>query len=289
MTESLGVGEVTTLILDERKYDSPLRAKTFHKILYFVNKELKEIGIDTDIDYFWYKFGTMAKTSGTPVTIDRTDEGSEVDCTLDLSSIDLDEDEITKARLAVSRALNAHYRLGTEGLTDIMYEEAPYDLQRNYRHLDQQLSNAIDSRPDIDGVDSDPESVRETIFNVTDSFPADDFPQLEDDLYLWYSNVSADMDENGFRPSNILDISEIFWTIFCIDLAQKENSGLSVDEISEELDTDDLKGRQDKLRKKLQVFERERCMLKEDLRDDPIVTDATDGVAMTMLDLVPSG
>lgn len=284
MTATLGVGEVTALLLDERKYDTPLRAKTFHKLLYFADKELRGVGIDTDVDHFWYKFGTMAKTGGTPVTIDRSDEGSAVDCDLEVENVGLEEDELTKARLAVSRTLNRHYGLGTEGLTDLMYEEAPYDLQRHYRHLDKQLSNAIDSRPDVEDVESDPESVRETMFDLTDSFPADDYPRLEDDLYLWYSNVSAELDEYEYQPSKILKISELFWTLFCIDLAQRENTGLSEEEIAEELDTDDLDERQEKLRKRLQVYERERCMMKEELDDDPVVTEAADGVAMSMLD-----
>lgn len=270
--------------MDERKYDEPLRAKTFYKVLYFADKELQEVGIDTDIDHFWYKFGTMAKTTDSAVTIDRSREGSAVDCGISVDAIDLEEDDLTKARLAISRTLNRHYGLGTEGLTDIMYQEAPYDFQRHYRHLDKQLSNAIDSRPDIEGVESDPESVRETLFDLIDSFPTDDFPIIEDDLYLWYSIVSAELDEHHYQPDKILQISEFYWTIFCIDLAQRENTGLSAEEIAEELDTDDLEGRQEQLRKKLQVYERERCMMKEELDDDSVMAEAADGVALTMLD-----
>lgn len=286
MTDTLGIGELTAILLDERKYDSPPRAKTFFKLVYFANQELEAVGIDTDVDQFWYKFGTMAKTGGTAVGIDRSSGESAVGCSIGVENIELDDEDMTKARLAISRTLNRHYSLGTEGLTDLMYEEAPYDVQRKYRHLDKQLSNVIDSRPDFENVSSDPESIRETIFELMDSFPSDVFPAREEDLHLWYTVVSAELDEHEFRPGKILDISELFWTLFCIDLAQRENTGLSSEEIAVELDTDDLNERQERLEQKLAVYERERCMMKEDLDDDPVIADAADGMAMTMLDMV---
>jgi len=62
MTSTLSVGEVTALLLDERFYSNSLRPKTFYKLLYFADKELSDVGLDTDIQHFWYKFGTMVKT-----------------------------------------------------------------------------------------------------------------------------------------------------------------------------------------------------------------------------------
>ena len=77
MTSTLSVGEVTALLLDERFYSNPLRPKTFYKLLYFADKELSDVGLDTDIQHFWYKFGTMVKTGGYPVTIDWSEDARE--------------------------------------------------------------------------------------------------------------------------------------------------------------------------------------------------------------------
>lgn len=269
--------------MDEREYSNPLRPKTFYKLLYFVDKELEDVGLDTDIQHFWYKFGTMAKTGGSPVNVDWSADDREVRCNVSTDQLDLPEDEETKARLAVSRALNRLYELNTEGLTDVMYEDAPYDVQRHYRHLDKQLSDAIDDKPDYPDVNSSREAVLDTVFNIVDSFPFEDYPWLEDDLDLWYSVVIAELDAEEYRPQKALNVSELFWTIFCIDLAQRESIGLTPEEIAEELDTEDLEGRQEQIRKELELIERERSRLHTDLEENQVVSEAADGVAIALL------
>ena len=271
--------------MDERFYSNPLRPKTFYKLLYFADKELEDVGLDTDIQHFWYKFGTMAKTGGSPVTIDWSDDAREVRCSLSACQVSLPQEEETKARLALSRALNRLYEQNTEGLTDEMYEDAPYDVQRHYRKLDKQLSDAIDNKPDYPEVDSSQEAVVDTVFDIIDTFPVDDYPWIEQDLDLWYSILSAELDAEEYRPQKALKVSDLFWTIFCIDLAQRENTGLTPEEIAEELDTQDLEGRQDDIRKELQLIERERSRLHTDLDENDVVSEAANGVAIALLGL----
>ncbi|MFC7134353.1 MULTISPECIES: hypothetical protein [Salinibaculum] len=288
MTSTLSIGEVTALLLDERFYSNPLRPKTFYKLLYFADKELDDIGLNTDVQHFWYKFGTMAKTGGSPVTVESSDDGREVRCSLSAAQVSLRREEETKARLALSRVLNRLYEQNTEGLTDDMYEEAPYDVQRHYRRLDKQLSDATDDKPDYPEVDPSREAVIDTVFHIIDTFPVDDYPWLEEDLDLWYSVVSAELDAEEYRPQKALKISELFWTIFCIDLAQRENTGLAPEEIAEELDTQDLEGRQEDIRKELELIERERSRLHTDLEENHVVSEAADGVAIALLGLSPT-
>lgn len=285
MTSTLSVEEVTALLLDERFYSNPLRPKTFYKLLYFADKELSDVGLDTDIQHFWYKFGTMVKTGGSPVTIDWSEDAREIRCSLSAAQVTLPQEEETKARLALSRALNRLYEQNTEGLTDEMYEDAPYDVQRHYRRLDKQLSDAIDDKPDYPEVDSSQEAVVDTVFDIIDTFPVDDYPWIERDLDLWYSVLSAELDAEEYRPQKALKVSDLFWTIFCIDLAQRENTGLTPEEIAEELDSQDLEGRQDDIRKELQLIERERSRLYTDLEENDVVSEAADGVAFALLGL----
>lgn len=285
MTSTLSVGEVTALLLDERFYSNPLRPKTFYKLLYFADKELDDVGLDTDIQHFWYKFGTMVKTGGSPVYCDWSEDAREVRCSLSAAQVTLPQEEETKARLALSRALNNLYEQNTEGLTDEMYEDAPYDVQRHYRRLDKQLSDAIDDKPDYPEVDSSQEAVVDTVFDIIDTFPVNDYPWIERDLDLWYSVLSAELDAKEYRPQKAQKVSDLFWTIFCIDLAQRENTGLNPEEIAEELDTQDLEGRQDDIRKELQLIERERSRLHTDLEENDVVSEAADGVAIALLGL----
>jgi hypothetical protein len=288
MTSTLSVGEVTALLLDERFYSNPLRPKTFYKLLYFADKELDDVELDTNIQHFWYKFGTMAKIGGSPVTVDWNEDGREVRCSLSAAQVCLPQEEETKARLALSRALNRLYEQNTEGLTDDMYEDAPYDVQRHYRRLDKQVSDSIDDKPDYPEVDSGLEAVIDTVFDIIDTFPVDDYPWLEQDLDLWYSVVIAELDAEEYRPQKALKVSDLFWTIFCIDLAQCENTGLTPEEIAEELDTQDLEGRQENLRKELELIERERSRLHTDLEENQVVSEAADGAAIALLGLSPA-
>lgn len=288
MTSTLSVGDVTALLLDERFYSDPLRPKTFYKLLYFADKELDDVGLDTDIQHFWYKFGTMAKTSGSPVSVDWSDGGREVRCSLPASQVSLSKEEETKARLALSRVLNRLYEQNTEGLTDDMYRDAPYDVQRHYRRLDKQLSDAVDHKPDYPEVDFSREVVIDTVFDIIDTFPVDEYPWLEQDLDLWYSVVIAELDAEEYRPQKAMNVSELFWTIFCIDLAQRENKELTSEEIAEELDTQDLERRKENIRKELELIERERSRLHTGLEENQVVSRAADGAAIALLDLSPA-
>lgn len=44
----------------------------------------------------------------------------------------------------MSRPLDQYYQHGLEDLTDRVYEETPYEVQRHYRRLDKQLEAAAD-------------------------------------------------------------------------------------------------------------------------------------------------
>jgi hypothetical protein len=125
----------------------------------------------------------------------------------------------------------------------------------------------------------------DTVFDIIDTFPVDDYPWIEQDLDLWYSILSAELDAEEYRPQKALKVSDLFWTIFCIDLAQRENTGLTPEEIAEELDTQDLEGRQDDIRKELQLIERERSRLHTDLDENDVVSEAANGVAIALLGL----
>jgi len=80
MPPTLTVDEVTSLLLDIRDFDNPLREKELHKLLYFIKHGLQEEGIDADIPYFWYRYGTMAKLSDAETSIAQTDDGTAVFC-----------------------------------------------------------------------------------------------------------------------------------------------------------------------------------------------------------------
>lgn len=283
MPPALSVDEVTALLLDIRDFDNPLREKELHKLLYFIKRGLQEEGIDADIPYYWYRYGTMAKLSDSAVSIAQTDGGTAVQCPVTPTSLDHSESVVDKAKMVISQEFSRYVQQGgLEGITDRQYEDAPYKVQRHYREMDKQLRTATDEHPDFmeEGYDSD--AVRRSLSRVVRSFPTDEFPEFEDDLYLWYGVMSTELDEERYKPETLLSISDRFWTIFSIELAQRKHSDMTVREIRSEIsdDVDEYKAR---LRESLRNREREQTEFGPTLEEDDIVRDLSDAVSESLL------
>lgn len=283
MPPTLTVDEVTALLLDIRDFDNPLREKELHKLLYFIKHGLQEEGINADIPYFWYRYGTMAKLSDAETSIAQTDDGTAVQCPVTPTALNLDEPTVDKAKMVVSQEFSRYLQEGgMEGITDRQYEDAPYEVQRHYREMDKQLRTAIDEHPDFMEEGYGPDAVRRSLSRVVKSFPTDEFPELEDDLYLWYGVMSTELDEDRYKPETLLSISDTFWTIFSIELAQREHSDMTVEEVRDEIsdDVDEYKAR---LHETLRNREREQTEFGPTLEEDEVVRELSDAVSGSLL------
>jgi len=234
MAEELDPDEVIALLFDECRYEN-IRPKAFHKLLYFVDKELKREHVSVDLPIFWYMYGAVVATSETEASIGGGEDGNTVRCSITTSDIDAPEVAVRRGRRAVSRALDRYYNGGTEGLTEEMYDEAPYEVQRHYRRLDQQLEAATDEKQmTLDGGKNE-KRTRETLYDFVEVFPEDEFSEFSDDLSIWYRLMSAELDSDDYDPDRAQDLAEDFWRLFCLELACRENNGLSREEIAREL------------------------------------------------------
>jgi len=287
MSHEIGVDEVTALLLDERDYDSPLREKEFHKLLYFIKHELEERGIDADIPYYWYLYGTVTPTSNTQVSItEAADAGSQVDYPIEPDTLDAASDTVDAARDAVKEVLLRYYEMGgLQPLTDRMYEDAPYQVQREFRKLDKQLRTAAEDHPDIldDGYDRG--AIRRTLSRIVKSYPTDEFPHLESDLYLWYNVMSTELDQpNEFYSVNeMLSLSGAFWTIFMIEVAQEEHSDITVEKVRYEIGDDDVDRIQERMRSRLENKKAEQTKYGPRLERDETVRAAQDAVSEALV------
>ncbi|WP_435196008.1 hypothetical protein [Natronomonas sp. EA1] len=287
MTQRLGVDELAAILLDEHRYDNALPPKAFHKIAYFAQKELDEIGLSANISYFWYRYGIMTCTSGSSVGIDRGSVQNELSCNTDPDDLQLSENEEMQLRLAVNRALKQFYNLSLEGLTDKMYEEAPHDFQRHYRTLDKQLSTVVPTGPDYLAKTPTKEDIRETLFEFCNSFREDPINECLDDMLVFYRCMSDELDSENWSPNDLQEISRIFWGIVSAELAQKENSGLSLEQIAAEFEKspEEFLSTQRGMRRELRTFEREDRM---DLRQgsiSPVTKSAADAVVTSIVDI----
>lgn len=280
MSDSLDVGEVTALLFDERMYSSDVRPKAFHKILYFAKQELDREHVNEDIDIFWYMWGAMASTAGTPIEFREGPEGQWVTCNTGVEDIEASETTIQRGRRAVSRALDRYYDLGIEGLTDEMYAEAPYAVQRHYRELDKQLDSASDSEQMTLALDQNEEMTRSTLHDLVQSFPLDDFPAYEDDLHIWYRLMSAELDSDDYDPEAAERLAKTFWRLFCLELACRQDA-MPRWEIEAELGLDDVDATKAEVRERLRQMEREKA--RRNSRDGHAAVKAADAFVVPFL------
>ena len=188
VTDQLSLEEVTAILLNEYQstYSGSIPPKALNKILYFAAKELEDENVTAEIPYFWYMYGTEVKTANTGVHTVSTKSGKRIRCNTSIEDIQASHATIRKARKAISRSLNDYYSKKLEGITDELYSEAPYDVQRTYRELDTQIEVAADSKQATLFGDNNRQQIRRNLLQFVQDFPTEDFPTYEDDLMIWY-------------------------------------------------------------------------------------------------------
>lgn len=286
MHGKLSVSEVVALLFDEHRYDSPLSRKAVHKLLYFVKDELDSERVTTDIPTFWYMYGTMTATANTGVHTGGEPNDDPVICDVAAADIDRPEGAIRRGRQAASRALERYYDLGLEGLTDRMYDDAPYEIQQHYRRLDKQLGTADSAQMTL-SFDRNAGPTRETLYDFIEDFPTDSFPDYEVDLHIWYRLMSAELDSSGYDPKEAKKYSKAFWRLFCLELAVRENDGLTRVEIERELNLDSLDEAKRQLRSQLRSWEREKA--EANARDDRTSRRAADALVLPYINFEVTG
>jgi len=287
MSSELSLGEVVALLFEEHRYEDPLSPKAVHKLLYFIEDELSGEQIAVNIPIFWYMYGAMAVTAETGVRTGGEPNDGEVVCDIDVAEIAASESTIRKGRRGVTRALDRYYDLGLEGLTDKMYDGAPYEVQRNYRTLDKQLEAAADNEQMTLTGDKNVARTRETLYDLVGCFPTDDFPSYEDDLHIWYRLMSAELDSEEYDPEEAQKYAEAFWRLFCLELAVRENDGLTHEEIEDELNLGSLSSVKDGLRSTLRRWEREKS--ESNARNSEKARKAADVLVLPYLDFEVTG
>jgi hypothetical protein len=286
MHGKLSVGEVVALLLDEHKYDSPLSRKAVHKLLYSVKDELDSERIATDIPIFWYMYGTMTATANTGVHTGGEPNDDPVTCDIAAADIDRPEETVRRGRQAASRALERYYDLRLEGLTDRIYDDAPYEIQRRYRRLDKQLETADSTQMTL-SFDRNAGPIRESLYDIIEHFPTDSFPNYENDLHIWYRLMSAELDSSGYDPKEAKKYSKAFWRLFCLELAVCENDGLTREQIEHELNFGSLDDTKRQLRSLLRRWEREKA--EANARGDKTSRGAADALVLSYIDFEVTG
>jgi len=266
MNDKLSLDDVTSIVLSchESKYDSGLPPTAYNNILFLLNEDLKnKTVVDVDIPMFWYMHGPVVKTAGSNVTKIQVKGGQRIRCDQDKSEIDADSYTISKVRENAKDVLETYYENGTDGLISKAYQYAPYEVGQVYRDLKRQLATEANSEQTAlgDFTGGNQSQVRKVVHDFVDSFPTTEFPEIENDLHIWYRLVSAKLDADEYDPEAIEKLTKEFWRLFCLELACRENSGLSREDIETELDgvPVSIEAEKDRHREYLQSKERNKA------------------------------
>ena len=284
MSGELSVEEVTALLLDEHRseYNNSIPPKALHKILYFASQELKKEHVAADLSIYWYMYGAVVRTNNTGIGAVDTQAGQRVTCDMQVNEITAGDATIRRARRALEKILNLYYSIGLEPLTDKMYNEAPHDVQRTYRELDKQLDVAADDGQMTLFGKRNEERTRETLYDFIENFPVDEFPEYEDDLYIWYRLVSAEIDSDDYDPNRAQRLSGKFWRLFCLELSCRENTGLSRVEIAAELNVQSIDAVKESIRSDFLNLERGKA--RQNARTNETAVKAAEAFVTPLLD-----
>lgn len=259
MSHQFTPDEITAILLDEHqeRMTGSIPPKALNKILYFAADDLERTGIDANIPYFWYMWGTSLATANTGIYKHETERGNRIGCDTTVNDIQAPRDEIERVREVLSGNLQHYYANRLEGITDEMYQEAPYEAQRVFRELDKLLGVATDDGQTTLFGDNNQGESRQAMLRFVEEFPTDAYPEFENDLFVWYRLMSAELNADEFDPDQTLNIAKHFWRMFCLELARRENNDVSQADIEAELDIDDIDTEIELMRRDLHTEERD--------------------------------
>ncbi|SEO75546.1 hypothetical protein SAMN05216388_101850 [Halorientalis persicus] len=245
------------LLHEEHKYDgSSLPRKAVHKLLYLLNAEAQEQGLEVDIPYFWFQYGVVTPAEA-DIGVDPLNAGGK-------ASGDTGSEFEAELRPIVRRVLNRYYSTSLEEVTDETYSDAPYDVQRTWRTLDKKLQTLHDNYPDFYEVEPSRNSIEESIFDVFDVFPTARFPELESDLTKWYSMITRELNRPEMDAGGMMEVNVQFWRIFSLQLAEEHRHKMSKSEVKDVLDIESFEGARESCRRTLRSIESDALAAKFD-------------------------
>ncbi|GAB3690067.1 hypothetical protein GCM10028857_26140 [Salinarchaeum chitinilyticum] len=271
MTSPLTLDEITALLLEkfEEKGGERLPPTAHNKLVHFIEKGLEENHVEHDLPLFWYMFGRVTAKSNSSIYVERIEGDQSVKCDLEASDISASEVQLRTLEKEVEGALGKYFETDLETLVRSSYDDAPYDAQRTYLDLKDQLESEANSDQATfnEFASSKNRQIRELLYQFVQEFPLDDFPEYEQDLNKWYRLISGELDSDDFDPETALRLTEQFWRLFCLELACVQNNGLTPEEIAEELrGVESIESEKQDLRN--WIFEKEKVKTRRNARVD---------------------
>lgn len=287
MARELTLEEVTALLLErfEEKGGDRLPPTAYNKLLHFVEKRLSERDVEYDLPLFWYMFGRVAVTSSSGVSTETVGDERGITCGISVSEISAPKVAVREAERGIEEGIDLYFDRGLDGLIRASYEDAPYEAQRVFLDLKEQLESEADQTQSTlsDFNVGDDDRVRDLLYEFIQEFPADSFPEYEQDLHKWYRLLSSELDDEDCDYEYALKLTKQFWRLFCLELALRENTGVSAAAITDELPGihDSIEDEKQKIREWFAQEERE--LTRENARTNETALRAAEAVVAPQL------
>jgi hypothetical protein len=211
---------IRNTLRENHRYEG-LPDKAVHKLSYLIYKKSKDRGVDIEIPFFWYRYGILTQT---------IDPNSSKEI-----SPGLDNREERILNNVSKTILEKYYNTSLEEITDITYEDAPYDVFAHWRELDKQISDLKNNyNPFFDNTPIR-EEVEKKIESVYDSFPTSDFPHHQNDLSTWYFAMTRELDMGMENIQRLDKINTAFWGTFTLSVAKKHRHNMTEREVLQAL------------------------------------------------------
>jgi hypothetical protein len=207
---------------------------TFYKLLFLLMERLLARGININLPYSWYRYGTMVErqeffaSTGVPLIYYAPQEGSTIqietimdrDVSPDERCIILEETQKLLSEFPERDYLENRNR---DRYVDIIYERAPLPFQKIYSRRFLKDVNNFKKMPKVLTPN------QRTIFehyldDLLSSFPVTEMEDLYDTYLEWDDTFRLALENNPF----VLDpLATDFWIIFCRLLRTKYNENIS--------------------------------------------------------------
>lgn len=289
MPAELSAEEITALLLEafEDRGGERLPPTAYNKILHFVEKKLTEHDIEADIPMFWYMFGRVTATNTNPnISIENTREGQKIACTVSPSNVNVPGHAQRIVKSGIEEGLDLYFKNNLDGLIRASYDDAPYEAQRVFLDLKDQLESEADqSQQTLGAFSSNNDQIRTLVYKFMREFPTEDYPEYEEDLNKWYRVFSGELDQDSPDFEYAYQITKRFWQLFCLELACRENTDLDREDIAEELSSVNLSIENAKTELREWLHEREKEFTRSAARDSDTAQEAGEVIVAPQLNV----
>lgn len=202
------------------KREEHISQTRFYKLLFLLHTDLKKVGVDIQLPYFWYLHGDVVMTSFLPADVFEIKDKGEWKAILPTSpplNLKIDEGKLRIINYHIEKLQGQFQYVKTKEIIKIVYKRAPYGFQREYKYfikfVDSQIRfRGITSRswgvPDERLYDSQFDLLRTT-------FPKNDFSELYTSFLQWelFTKYQLKQIDKIPKEPTIALISK-FWKIF---------------------------------------------------------------------------